>query len=152
MKNHSLLLFFLFISSFVVGQNHYLITVDQLHNRIKNGKDTTYIINFWATWCGPCIKEISHFEKLNKEYKSEKIKIILVSVDFKSQLETSVLPFIKKREIRSEVKLLNEVNQQDYINRIDPNWSGSIPATLFIKKDKNQKIENLYCGLMDKQI
>lgn len=73
-----------------------LINIDQLNQRVQDGKDTTFIINFWATWCLPCIKELPNFEKLNNTYQSEKLKIMLVSVDFKSKRSTVVTPFVKK--------------------------------------------------------
>ena len=124
------------------SQNVKLLNIDQLNERIKNGKDSTYVVNFWATWCAPCIKELPHFEKLNAEFKAEKLAVLLVSVDFKSKLKSAVIPFVKRKNMKSEVFLLNESSPQEYIDRIDKNWSGSIPATLFIKGDKRTFIES----------
>ena len=115
--------------------------LDQLERRIHAGKDTTYIINFWATWCAPCIEELSNFEKLNNEYKKEKLKILLVSVDFKSQLTSAVIPFVHKKKLKNEVVFLDETDQQEYIDRIDSTWSGAIPASLFIRDNKRKFIE-----------
>ncbi|MGE6353488.1 TlpA family protein disulfide reductase [Flavobacterium sp. NPDC079362] len=133
----------LFFAFSIVGysQNVKLLNIDQLNERIKNGKDSTYVVNFWATWCAPCIKELPHFEKLGAEYKSEKLAVLLVSVDFKSKLNSAVIPFVKRKNMKSEVFLLNESSPQEYIDRIDKNWSGSIPATLFIKGDKRKFVE-----------
>jgi len=119
-----------------------LIKIDQLESRIHTGKDTTYIINFWATWCAPCIEELPNFEKLNKEYKKEKLRILLVSVDFKSQFTSSVIPFVHKKKLKNEVLFLDETDQEEYINRIDSTWSGAIPASLFIRDNKRKFIEN----------
>ena len=124
------------------SQNVKLLNIDQLNERIKNGKDSTYVVNFWATWCAPCIKELPHFEKLNAEHKAEKLAVLLVSVDFKSKLKLAVIPFVKRKNMKSEVFLLNESSPQEYIDRIDKSWSGSIPATLFIKGDKRTFIES----------
>lgn len=135
------LLFILCLGTSANSQQVRLITINQLNRKVENRKDTTFIINFWATWCAPCIKELPNFEKLNQEYKEDKLKILLVSVDFNSQLKTTVIPFIKKRKIKSEVFLLNETDQQQYIDRIDTSWSGSVPATLFIKNGKRKFIE-----------
>lgn len=118
-----------------------LLTVDQLNARLNKGKDTTYIVNFWATWCAPCIKEIPHFERLQNEKRLEKIKVLLVSVDFKSRLENSVVPFVKDHQLKNEIFLLDEKDQQVYIDKIDKTWSGAIPATLFVKGEKRKFIE-----------
>jgi len=134
------LIFAFSISSY--SQQVKLLNIDQLNERIKNGKDSTYVVNFWATWCAPCIKELPHFEKLRAEHNSEKLAVLLVSVDFKSKLSSGVIPFVKRKNLKSEVFLLNESSPQEYIDRIDPSWSGSIPATIFIKNDKRKFVES----------
>ena len=141
-KNVVFAFLFLAFSFSAYRQNVKLLNIDQLNERVKNGKDSTYVVNFWATWCAPCIKELPHFEKLQADYKSEKIKVLLVSVDFKSKLTSAVVPFVKRKNLKNEVFLLNESSPQEYIDRIDPSWSGSIPATLFIKGDKRKFMEN----------
>ncbi|MFD3003444.1 TlpA disulfide reductase family protein [Pontibacter toksunensis] len=136
------IIFFMATSGFC--QKIELLTVDRLNERINQGKDTTYIINFWATWCAPCIKELPHLEKLQQEKRREKLKVLLVSVDAKVRLAKSVLPFIKKRGLQNEVFLLDETDQQVYIDRIDKSWSGAIPATLFVKGKKRKFLEKQF--------
>src|SRR5215831_17332755 len=79
-----------------------LITVDKLHDRTNKGNDTTYIINFWATSSLSCIRELTYFEKLNQQFKTKKLKVLLISVDFKSQLDSLVKPFVKRKKLKSE--------------------------------------------------
>lgn len=144
MKIKSIFYLFLFVVFSVssYSQNVKLLTIDQLNERIEKGKDSTYVVNFWATWCAPCIKELPHFEKLGAEHKSDKLAVLLVSLDFKSKLNSNVIPFVKRKNLKNEVFLLNEGSPQEFIDRIDPSWSGSIPATLFIKNDKRKFVES----------
>src|SRR5512142_2271974 len=65
--------------------------------------DTLYIVNFWASWCVPCREELPAFEKIGDKYSKMKVKVLLVSLDFPNQLETRLLPFIKKYKLKSEV-------------------------------------------------
>lgn len=101
--------------------------------------DTTYIFNFWATYCAPCIKELPHFERINSEYADRKVKVILVSLDFKSQIETGVIPFIIKRELQSKVIVLSDPDANTWIDKVSKSWTGAIPATLFVKGKSDRK-------------
>lgn len=141
MRKLIIFLFLIFTASQGFSQKVDLLSVDRLNERLEQGRDTTYLVNFWATWCAPCIKELPHFEKLQQDKQKEKLKVLLVSVDFKSRLEKSVVPFVKKRGLKNEVFLLDETDQQEYIDRIDKTWSGAIPATLFVKGKSRKFVE-----------
>lgn len=92
--------------------------------------DTTYIVNFWATWCAPCVEELPYFEELTRDRGEKKYRVILVSLDFRKQLEKRLLPFVKERGLRSTVVVLDDPDANAWIDRIDAAWSGAIPATL----------------------
>ena len=112
-----------------------LYKIDDLLLRIKH-PDTTYVVNFWATWCKPCIQELPAFDSLDVLSKGSATKIILVSLDFKEDAKKTS-DFLTRRSINAECVLLDEVNGNDFINKIDPKWSGAIPATL-LKKSSTQ--------------
>ena len=122
------------IINYSVNAQVKLLKLDDLDQRIAKGKDTTYVINFWATWCAPCVAEVPNFEKLHLSNLKKPVKVLLVSLDFKSKLQKEVIPFVQHNKINAEVFLLNEADQQQYIERIDKKWSGAIPATLFVNK------------------
>ena len=100
--------------------------------------DTTYIINFWATWCLPCVQELPVFEKINSIHKNEKVKVILVSLDFYKKLPIVVIPYLEKKQYKSEVVLLDESDYNKWIDKVDKSWSGSIPATVIFNNQKKQ--------------
>ena len=110
------------------------VNFEQLSPRLHENNDTLYIVNFWASWCNPCVKEIPDFEKINAEYKNKKVKMIMVSLDFPNQLDTKVIPFIAEQKMTAEVVLLFDPNANSWINEVSPDWTGSIPATLIYKK------------------
>ena len=109
--------------------------IDQLLSKIEKNNDTLYVVNFWATWCKPCVAELPDFEKINQEYKDQKVKVILVTLDFKEELKKRVIPFVKKNNYTSEIILLDETDGS-FIDKVSKDWSGAIPATLFIKNNK----------------
>jgi thiol-disulfide isomerase/thioredoxin len=106
-------------------------------------EDTTYVINFWATWCAPCVKELPYFEQLREGNEMKPFKMILVSLDFKSKLE-GVKSLIAKKGIQSEVVLLADGRASEWIDLVDSTWSGAIPATLVIKNNKRYFYEKSY--------
>ncbi len=105
-------------------------TFKELKPLLERQDGKTYVINFWATWCAPCVKELPAFEKLNKEYAAKNVEVILVSLDFPNQVEKRLLPFISKKNLQSKVVLLDDVGEDIWIKEIDSTWSGAIPATL----------------------
>jgi len=111
---------------------------------LKQKNDTTYVINFWATWCVPCVAELPNFEKINANYKKNKVKVILVSLDMAKMIDTRLLPFIKEKQIKSEVLLLRDPDADSWISKVDSTWSGAIPATLIYNADMRKFYEKSF--------
>lgn len=106
--------------------------------------DQIYVINFWATWCAPCVKELPYFEKLNEKYKSKQVKVILVSLDFPHLYESKLKPYIKNKNLKSKVIALDDADMNTWIPRVNAKWSGSIPATVIYRNDKREFFEKSF--------
>lgn len=111
---------------------------------LKTQSDTVYVVNFWATWCAPCIKEMPYFETLNTKYKHMKVEVLLVSLDFPKKYDSQLKPFIKKNRLQSKVVALDDSDSNSWIPQIDPDWSGAIPATLIFNKDERAFYEQSF--------
>ena len=123
------------------AQSFKKIDSDVLQAITHNYNDTTYVVNFWATWCSPCVKEIGYFEELHRQSASLNLKVILVSLDFPGQADKRVVPFLEEKDISAEVLLMTDLDYNSWIDRIDSLWSGAIPATLIYNKEQKIFLE-----------
>jgi thiol-disulfide isomerase/thioredoxin len=112
--------------------------------RINTPGDRILVYNFWATWCKPCVEELPYFQAIPDEVDGIPVEVVFVSLDFVSQLDSRVVPFVEKRDMKQEVILLNAGNPNIWIDKIDSSWSGAIPATLFLYKDARRFEERSY--------
>lgn len=121
-----------------VGANKkvHVVTFSELQKQIETKKnDTLYVVNFWATWCKPCELEIPLFEEAAVKFSKEKVKIIYVSLNTINET-ARVEDYVKTKKIQNHVLLLNAPNQNDWIDKVDYFWMGSIPATVMYKNGK----------------
>ena len=109
-----------------------VVDFEGLYNKIDLSDDKTYVLNFWATWCAPCVKELPYFEEVNKEFKDKNTEVILVSLDFPSQIESKLKPYLKKNKIKSKVILLDDSKMNTWVPKVSEQWDGGIPATLIV--------------------
>ena len=102
--------------------------------------DSITVLNFWATWCKPCVAEIPHFEKVRKECQGKPIRFIYISLDFADEKEKRLDPFVARKMPGARVWLLTETDYNRWISRVDPQWSGSLPATLIFNHSTKKRI------------
>lgn len=114
------------------------LTADKIMARASS-KDTVYIINFWATWCAPCVQELPEFDELYKIFADKPVKILMVSLDFKDAYPYKLEGFVQRKKMKPEVVWLSDTNPNTFIPKIDENWQGSIPATLIIRPGGERK-------------
>lgn len=101
----------------------------------KQTDDTLYVINFWATWCKPCVAEMPYFEAAAKKFSSKKVKVVFISVNSAKEAEV-VNNFVADKKLNSDVYQLVAGNPNDWIPQVDEDWSGGIPATVMFKGGK----------------
>ena len=111
-----------------------VVNFDQLEPYLHKTNDTIYLVNFWATWCAPCVKELPSITAVEQKHANKKFKVLLVSLDFTKDLNTRLEPFVKSKNITSKVFLLNDPDQNRWIDNVDPAWTGEIPFTLIYGK------------------
>ena len=131
MKKLFVLIYTAIVTTAASAQSVLTIKFDDFIAMSSKQNDTIYVFNFWATWCKPCIEELPSFEAANATYSADKVKVILISLDFKKQL-ASVEKFKADKQLKSTVYLLDEVNYNSWIDRVDSTWTGAIPATVII--------------------
>ncbi len=134
----SFVLFMLFIGLFSLEGDVEVVKWPTLQQYINQKNDKVKVINFWATWCRPCMEELPHFEKIHRQYKDKNVEVLLVSLD-QASMTDKVKASLKKNDITARVILLDEVDFNKWINQVDTTWSGSIPATLIIGKNNRSK-------------
>ena len=137
--NYLNLLPLLLLASPGFAQQVRVIKFPELQQRLARATDTTYVVNFWATWCGPCVKELPDFDQLSTSYASRKVKVLLVSLDYASQLTKKVQPFVRQRKLQSEVVLLNESDPNTWLEKVDAKWSGALPFTIIFNNQTGQR-------------
>jgi thiol-disulfide isomerase/thioredoxin len=142
-KNLFQYIFFLSFPAFlaipVKGQNIERIKIQELEKILSNPGNKLYVVNFWATWCAPCVKEFPLFEKVAKDYNKGKVEFIMISLDFPSQIEKQLLPFLKKNNVSLRVAVMTDVDYNAWIDKVDPSWQGDIPATLIFNNAEKSR-------------
>ncbi|UII28412.1 TlpA family protein disulfide reductase [Fulvivirga maritima] len=119
------------------AQDVPVVKYDRLSSVIDQSGDEIRVINFWATWCKPCVKELPLFKSLSEEDKAE---VHLVSLDYADNLD-KVNEFVSANNYADlNVILLDEIDYNSWIDKVDNSWSGAIPATLIINPKSGKRL------------
>lgn len=139
MLKKTLIIFFVFILTYAgksFSQEIKPISKIEEMELIKDtNKGNVILINFWATWCKPCVKEFPELVKLYNNYKDKGFNLIFISVDVPEDVESKVIPFLKKQGV-DFVSYYNKFDKpEELINYIDKDWEGAIPSTYIYDKE-----------------
>jgi thiol-disulfide isomerase/thioredoxin len=154
MKRLSIISFMFLVFLSASAQQAEQIGLKELQHIISKPSEKVQVINFWATWCAPCVKEIPLFEKLNQENKNVEVTLVSMDYDLDPNPE-KVYRFVSRKKLQSKVVILTEQNPNSWIDKIDKNWSGALPSTLIVnsKNGKRKFVQNeLHEGDLEKLI
>ncbi len=118
---------------------------------IKKSAGKVVIVNFWATWCGPCVAEFPEFVKLDNEYRAKGgVRFVHITADDSTDLKTKVIPFLKKQQSQADQFLQDTEDPQEMIDAVFKEWSGVLPATFVY--DKTGKMVFHRLGIIDRDV
>jgi thiol-disulfide isomerase/thioredoxin len=124
-------IFLLAATSAGFSQNIQKIKITDLEKTIEQS-DHPLIVNFWATFCVPCVKEIPYFQSTAAQYKEERVELILVSLDLPDYYPARIASFAQGRGLTARIVWLDETDADYFCPKVDPRWTGGIPSSLFI--------------------
>ena len=143
--------FFIFTSLYngKSGKVTIIQNFDEIEHLFNSNNDTTYLINFWATTCPPCLKELPMFEKVAANHVDDKFKTILITIDNKNRIDKYVIPFLKKKKIQNEVLSLLDDNFNIWTAKINSEWYGALPYTVIYKNSSKKYYFGAFKGVED---
>jgi len=105
----------------------------------ENAKGNVLLLNFWASWCKPCVKEFPELVKLYNDYKDKGFRLVFVSLDDLPDIEKKVVPFLKNQGVDFTTYYNKFDKPEELIDYVDKNWQGAIPSTYIYDKDGKLK-------------
>ncbi|MEO6000678.1 MAG: TlpA disulfide reductase family protein [Chitinophagaceae bacterium] len=138
MKKIVLSFFVVLICGISTGQGIKKMSIGELEKYIRDS-EKPLVVNFWATFCAPCVHEIPYFKSTINEKFNGMVDLILVSLDPPDYFPAKISSFASQKNFSIPLVWLNETNADYFCPRIDLKWSGSIPATLMVNNKKNYR-------------
>ena len=110
-----------------------------LSRLIKDRNGKILFLNVWATWCIPCVEEFPDLVKLHRAFEGRAVEIVGISADFDDEIESKIVPFLRKQNVPFRVYVASFQRQEDFINGVNRSWSGALPASLIIDAKGERK-------------
>jgi thiol-disulfide isomerase/thioredoxin len=118
----------------LAGQAPRLVNANEIKDLVYQQSGRVVLLNFWATWCPPCLVEFPEIVAFEKAYRARGLAVISVSGDSPKRVDSDLLPFLEKHPSDFPVYVMNTDDVEAFMHRIDPEWNGTLPATFFIDR------------------
>ncbi|MCX8080103.1 MAG: TlpA family protein disulfide reductase [Bacteroidia bacterium] len=141
MKTNNPIFLIFFIPLIHAAQLPEVVSWEQIKAQISKNPDSTYVINFWATWCKPCVQEMPDLWEESEKFNTKKVRFVPISLNFPDEAQTKVLPYIEKNFPGKKFFIFNKVIGPDDIPKISKDWTGAIPFTMIVKGKKTKTFE-----------
>ncbi|HTL56693.1 MAG TPA: redoxin domain-containing protein [Candidatus Limnocylindrales bacterium] len=92
------------------------------------------LVNFWATWCAPCVAEFHEFITINRMYRHRDFELVTVSLNRPDE-QTQVVEFLKKKQASCRNLIFGSTEREKLIDAFDPDWQGAVPYTVLINPE-----------------
>jgi thiol-disulfide isomerase/thioredoxin len=98
---------------------------------VKNDGKKLRLINVWATWCGPCVAELSEFVTINRMYRQREFEFVTISADSPEEKEKA-LEVLKKRQVSAANYLFDGTDKYQLMEAVDEKSEGPLPHTILV--------------------
>jgi thiol-disulfide isomerase/thioredoxin len=115
-----------------------------------SAKGQVLVLNFWATWCGPCVAEFPELVAIDAKYRDKGVKFVGITSDDPEDVQPKVIPFIKKHQVKFDIVQQNLEDSEEMMNQITKDWNGVIPVTVVYDKQGNLAYSRF--GIIDRDL
>jgi thiol-disulfide isomerase/thioredoxin len=109
---------------------------------VEGQRGKVVLVNFWATWCAPCRKEMPGLAAISKKYAARGMTLLTVSAD-EPEDAPSAEAFLRKSGVAGPAFLKRTRDDDAFIRALDPKWSGALPAT-FLYDRQGRKVRSFF--------
>lgn len=114
-----------------------ILDVEGVKRLFDEAKGKVVVINFWATWCPPCVEEMPELAKFYKDYADRGVTFLSFSADHPTTIDEAVRPFVQKHKLPFPVYILDIPNPDDLARALDmADWNGGLPGTFIYDSER----------------